>query len=244
MEQTHRKIELQSPEDLTYLITRLRTAARAKLDLHLPPVSTTNGSAQEPDDLRAQTESLVDAFVAQVVHGMRHNISINGLDVVDSSINTNAEDGVGNGTSSGLGLGQTADKVSGQDVETTVFEPYDEKLRARLAAATAQRDALVASISQHRRNTPGVAAARFESTFAMEGEVLGRAREEELSMAVEGEGQGGNVVGLERGEEVEGSWERAVRGLAGLNKGLPETRARLERCGDVVGYLGSSSGKA
>jgi kinetochor protein Mis14/NSL1 len=29
-----------------------------------------------------------------------------------------------------------------------------------------------------------------------------------------------------------------MEGLGRLNKGLPETRARLERCGDVVGYLG------
>jgi len=37
---------------------------------------------------------------------------------------------------------------------------------------------------------------------------------------------------------VERTWERAVEGLGRLNEGLPETRARLERCGDVVGYLG------
>jgi kinetochor protein Mis14/NSL1 len=33
-------------------------------------------------------------------------------------------------------------------------------------------------------------------------------------------------------------WERAVEGLGRLDKGLPETRARLERAGEVVGYLG------
>jgi kinetochor protein Mis14/NSL1 len=51
----------------------------------------------------------------------------------------------------------------------------------------------------------------------------------------------GDVVGveaLEREDEVRRNWERAVEGLGRLDKGLPETRARLERAGEVVGYLG------
>jgi kinetochor protein Mis14/NSL1 len=44
-------------------------------------------------------------------------------------------------------------------------------------------------------------------------------------------------IEIARDEEVRKNWERAVEGLGRLNKGLPETRARLERCGDVVGYL-------
>ena len=48
---------------------------------------------------------------------------------------------------------------------------------------------------------------------------------------------------LQRQEEVERNWEKAVLGLQRLNQGLPETRARLERAGDVVGYLGGEDAK-
>ena len=50
-------------------------------------------------------------------------------------------------------------------------------------------------------------------------------------------------AGMQRGEEVRRNWERAVMGVGRLNKGLPETRARLERCGGVVGYLGGEGEK-
>ena len=50
-------------------------------------------------------------------------------------------------------------------------------------------------------------------------------------------------AGMQRGEEVRRNWERAVQGVGRLNKGLPETRARLERCGGVVGYLGGGEGE-
>lgn len=89
----HRKIELQSPSDLTYLTNQIRTAARQKLDLHLPPVPSTDETANAPDELRRSVEDLVEMFVAQVLQGMRQNISINGIDIVQS----NSEDGVANG---------------------------------------------------------------------------------------------------------------------------------------------------
>lgn len=95
MDTAHRKIELQSPSDLTFLTTQIRTAARQKLDLHLPPVSSE--SPNEPDELRKHVEDLVDAFVAQVLNAMRHNISINGIDVVGA-----AARGEGNGEGEGM----------------------------------------------------------------------------------------------------------------------------------------------
>jgi kinetochor protein Mis14/NSL1 len=54
----------------------------------------------------------------------------------------------------------------------------------------------------------------------------------------EGDGEIADVKGVQREEEMRRNWERATEGLGRLNKGLPETRARLERAGDVVGYLG------
>ena len=43
MQSEHRKIELQSPSDLTYLTSQIRTAARLKLDLHLPAQPSDGG---------------------------------------------------------------------------------------------------------------------------------------------------------------------------------------------------------
>ncbi|KAF1916375.1 hypothetical protein BDU57DRAFT_516457 [Ampelomyces quisqualis] len=213
MDTQHRKIELQSPSDLTYLTTQIRTAAARKLDLHLPPVP----SSTEPDDLRKHVETLIDDFVAQILAGMRRNISINGMEV-------QTED-------DGPGVGGAVDGK--HSVFKEEYEPFDEKLRARVGAAIVRRDALVGKISRHRRNTPAMAAMAFQSQFQRENEEL-------LDVDVDtGEGQGDvvGVLGLQREEEVRRNWERAVEGLGRLNGGMGETRARLERAGGVVEYL-------
>ncbi|KAJ5029299.1 hypothetical protein J3E72DRAFT_363641, partial [Bipolaris maydis] len=157
MDSSHRKIELQSPSDLTYLTSQIRTAARQKLDLHLPPVTS---STAEPDDLRRSVEDLVDAFVAQVLRGMRQNISINGIDIISGADGTFAESAM-------QGLAEEEDEETSQ-VEREEFEAFDEKLRSKLGDAVARRDALIARISQHRRATPAGAAKAFEERFATE----------------------------------------------------------------------------
>lgn len=53
----HRKIELQSAEDLTYLIANVRRAATESINAAFPPV---DGAAGHDDELRVQIERLVD----------------------------------------------------------------------------------------------------------------------------------------------------------------------------------------
>jgi kinetochor protein Mis14/NSL1 len=220
MESEHRKIELQSPGDLTYLEAQIRSAARAKLDLHLPPVK----DSSEPDDLRQKTEERVDAFVAQVLEGMRQNISINGINVV-----ANPDSGR-----------TSADGNAAVEVEE--YEELDNKLREKLRTTIAKRDALVGKIAQHRRTTPAVASQRFRDDFGREMEGVEKMREEGRTRAVDvGDADAVGVDALKRQEDVERTWERAVEGLQRLNKGLPETRARLERAGEVVEHLGGKS---
>jgi len=240
MDASHRKIELQSPSDLTFLTSQIRTAARQKLDLHLPPVpsSATNGDA--PDELRRSVEDLVEIFVAKVLQGIRHNVSINGIDVVESG-EGEGMDGVVNGHGGGGG-GGTGEGDS--MVETVEYEPFDDKLRSQLSATVAKRDALIAKISQQRRTTPKVAAETWIKGFEEEERVWAALQESmEKDAVANGDGDVAGVEALQRQEEVERNWERAVTGLQRLNKGLPETRARLERAGDVVGYLGAGNGK-
>jgi kinetochor protein Mis14/NSL1 len=235
MDPEHRKIELQSPADLTYLMSQIRLAARQKLDLHLPPVS----DSTEPDELRKSVEELVESFVAQVLQGMRHNISINGIDVVTRGREGDEVDERGNR----IGMEIDGEGEGESLVEKEEFEAFDEKLRGRLGEAVKRRDALVSKISMHRRTTPLAAAQAWQEQWESEERVLEKAQAEmEKKALAAGEQDGSAVERLERQEEVERNWERAVDGLGRLNKGLPETRARLERAGDVVRYLSNGDG--
>ena len=75
MDHAHRKIELQSPADLQYLISGASAAARAKIDLHFPP------RADEPaDPLRQRVEARVQAFLERTWAGAKSNVSVNGLE--------------------------------------------------------------------------------------------------------------------------------------------------------------------
>lgn len=55
-ENAHRRIELQSPQDLTYLVANVSQAARTKIDTHLPPDAAPEGE----DAMRTRVEQLVD----------------------------------------------------------------------------------------------------------------------------------------------------------------------------------------
>jgi kinetochor protein Mis14/NSL1 len=52
MTEFHRKIELQSPEDLQYLVSNIRRAANEKIDKDWPPI-------EEEDTMRKRVEELV-----------------------------------------------------------------------------------------------------------------------------------------------------------------------------------------
>ena len=55
--QVQRKIELQAPEDLAYLLANVRRAAADRIDEAFPPVE---GAARGEDRLRNQIETLVN----------------------------------------------------------------------------------------------------------------------------------------------------------------------------------------
>ena len=52
MAEFHRKIELQSPDDLQYLVSNVRRAANEKIDKDLPPI-------EGEDKMRQRVEELV-----------------------------------------------------------------------------------------------------------------------------------------------------------------------------------------
>ena len=51
MAEFHRKIELQSPDDLQYLISNVRRAAHEKIDRDLPPIEGEDRMRQHVEDL-------------------------------------------------------------------------------------------------------------------------------------------------------------------------------------------------
>ena len=75
-ESAHRKVELQSPADLTYIIAKVTAAAREKIDRHLPPDAAPEGE----DAMRQRVEELVDEYVRGTFAAAKENVSINGMD--------------------------------------------------------------------------------------------------------------------------------------------------------------------
>lgn len=60
MDAHHRKIDLQSPSDLTYLFNNIKTAAQQKLDLAIPPSAAPEGE----DAYRSKVEELVQEVLS------------------------------------------------------------------------------------------------------------------------------------------------------------------------------------
>jgi kinetochor protein Mis14/NSL1 len=74
-ESAHRKVELQAPADLTYLIANVTRAAREKIDRHLPPDAVPVGE----DAMRKRVEELVDEYIQRTFGAAKDNVEINGM---------------------------------------------------------------------------------------------------------------------------------------------------------------------
>ncbi|KAI9682718.1 MAG: hypothetical protein M1829_006705 [Trizodia sp. TS-e1964] len=74
MATAHRKIELQSPDDLTYLLTNLQSRATALLAQNFPP----------HDALHAAVSSALQSYISTLYALARPNLAINGVDVHDA----------------------------------------------------------------------------------------------------------------------------------------------------------------
>ncbi|GAD93275.1 hypothetical protein AN4996.2 [Paecilomyces variotii No. 5] len=132
----YRKIELQSPADLSYLYTNTVALSRRKLDLHLPP----SASGNEPDPMRERVRELVDEFINRTFTTASSSIEINGLDSSSA---------------------QFPFPNSFTTPETVEYEPYDGKLASRLTSLYAQLESLTTTVAQLRRDAPGRAAKNY-----------------------------------------------------------------------------------
>ncbi|KAJ9319522.1 hypothetical protein DTO271D3_291 [Paecilomyces variotii] len=132
----YRKIELQSPADLSYLYTNTLALSRRKLDLHLPP----SASGNDPDPMRERVRELVDEFINRTFTTASSSIEINGLDSSSA---------------------QFPFPTSFTTPETVEYEPYDGKLASRLTSLYAQLESLTTTVAQLRRDAPGRAAKNY-----------------------------------------------------------------------------------
>ncbi|PLB40867.1 uncharacterized protein BDW47DRAFT_123396 [Aspergillus candidus] len=173
----HRRIELQSPADLTYLHANTVSLSRQKLDLHLPPSATGD---DEPDPMRERVRELVDEFISRTFSTASTSISINGLDSSSEQFPFPA-----------AFTGPT---------ETVEYEPYDANLAARVTSLYAQLEALTTSVAKLRREAPARAAEDYAAELrrAIEGDdgVFG----EDGDVDGKGESGEGRVVNGDRGD--------------------------------------------
>lgn len=91
--QHHRRVDLQSPLDLSYLLNNARLAARAKIDLHLPlqtalqtqgrdlrQDAAASSSLVHGDEMRKAVERGVDKYIEDVFAMVRLGVNINGIE--------------------------------------------------------------------------------------------------------------------------------------------------------------------
>jgi hypothetical protein len=77
---THRRVELQSVADLLYLQNNVAHAARAKIDLHLPPEASQREGDTGVDAMRRAVEKGVNKYIEDTFATAKLGISVNGID--------------------------------------------------------------------------------------------------------------------------------------------------------------------
>ncbi|KAI1752994.1 hypothetical protein F4782DRAFT_499400 [Xylaria castorea] len=237
-----RKIELQVPEDLAYLVTNVRRAAAARIDEAFPPVDDST-----EDELRTRIEELVNEYITKTFTLAAPNLSLNGLPVDASHF---------------LSPGASSGPLGGSSEPEEVFEPFDARKRARVEALTAEEEDLLRDIAQLKKSVPG-AVAGYWAEAARKGikddeEALEKANAAALSQfqgkttaappsgtaggddddSAAGPGSGLLVINpLERQDDVERGFEDAVRGLGRLKMEMPAVVARMERARKAGQYV-------
>ncbi|KAH9904466.1 hypothetical protein F4778DRAFT_780440 [Xylariomycetidae sp. FL2044] len=239
----HRKIELQAPEDLAYLLANVRRAAAAHVNEAFPPVD----GAQGEDELRTRIEELVNEYITKTFTLASPNLSINGLPVDPSHFLSSSS-----GTST---TGGPAAAAADPTQPEEIYEPFDGRKRARVEDLTREEEDLLRDIAQLKRSVPSAAAAAWADGFRR-----GIAGDEEALLAAvavanspanadgggneEGRRAGGEEGGgtldvhrLERQDDVEKTYDGAVRGLSRLKKEMPAVVARMERARGAGEYV-------
>ncbi|KJK92091.1 hypothetical protein H633G_04036 [Metarhizium anisopliae BRIP 53284] len=163
--QAQRKIELQSPQDLAYLVAKVRGAAAARINEAFPHVP-----GQGEDELRNQIESLVNEYIDKTFTLAAPNLSINGLPV------------------------SSTEYLSPSPATRDTHEPFDARKRQRVAELISQEEKLLEEVAALKRSVPGKAAdeqaARVRDAIRRDEETVEARR---AAVAVEAGKEGGSL---------------------------------------------------
>lgn len=236
----HRKIELQAAEDFSYLIANVRRAAAEHMNEAFPPVDSTS-AGQGGDELRVQIEKAVDEYIVRTFSLAAPNLTINGLDVKDSSPFL----------SGGGGEGNTSDEPEEK------YEPFDGRKREKVENLSRQEEDLLRDIAALKKKLPGQAATDWaemvRGRIVEDEQVLQQRKEEDARMTQDGDwdderrgkkrksvaagqeeakkrkGVLSDIKPLKRQENVERTFGGAVEMLGRLKGDMPATVAKMER---------------
>ncbi|KAM0452107.1 hypothetical protein ACHAPV_009624 [Trichoderma viride] len=232
--QVQRKIELQSPDDLAYLITNVRNAAIEHLNEAFPPVESDGGE----DELRNQIELLVNEYINKTFSLAAPNLTINGLPVAPESF---------------VGTAVPA--------PNTVYEPFDARKRRQVADLITQEEKLLEDVAALKRSVPAKVAADHAERIRVamrqdEEDLRARVAKDASAAAAEADADEAGTTTttaetrkgpplatrLQRQEGVEGSFKTAVQGLNRLKRDMPAVVAKMERA-RVAGEYVVSKGR-
>ncbi|TGJ87467.1 hypothetical protein E0Z10_g1267 [Xylaria hypoxylon] len=220
-----RKIELQVPEDLAYLVANVRRAAAARIDEAFPPVDDST-----EDKLRTRIEELINEYIIKTFSLAAPNLSINGLPVDASHF---------------LSPTSSSNPLVNSEPEE-VFENFDARKRARVEALTTEEEDLLRDIAHLKKSVPGTVAGAWaeaarkgvkEDEEALEKVNLAATQFGNPTTSDSSTGSGLAITPLERQGDVETSFEDAVRGLGRLKKEMPAVVARMERARKAGEYV-------
>ncbi|RDL32550.1 Uncharacterized protein BP5553_09006 [Venustampulla echinocandica] len=179
------------------------------------------------DAMRRAVGEDVHDYVNKVFLGISPNITINGLpptsDLVPSILSSTI----------------TTDGVIEE------HEPFNHRLFEKAKANARKEEDLIEEIAALRRKVPEAVVEGMRRRFKeeMEADEEGLRALGEGMRETEGEADVLGLVKLERQADVEAGWERSVKGLERVVKGMPEMVARCERAERAEVYVNGMDGR-
>jgi kinetochor protein Mis14/NSL1 len=211
-----RKIDIQSPSDLTHLINIAHAASDSKLAAAFPVSASED--ADNPDGMRAQVAALLEKFLDETYAGVKKNVLVNGV------------------AADGSGAGQDGDgDVTMMEGD---YETFDTTLAERIRSLEERKEELTEKIAGWRRTGPSQAAEKWRADWEAQQEVDGMKREEAPGGAEVPELL--DVEHLARWDEVQKTYSRALDGLLALKTGMAGTVGNLEEAKRVSESLHSN----
>ncbi|PSR97757.1 hypothetical protein BD289DRAFT_361879 [Coniella lustricola] len=235
MDSAHRKIELQSPEDLTYLINNVRRAAAEHIGAAFPPVE---GGAAEEDELRVEIEGMINDYIYQTFTLAAPNLSINGFELDARTFpavyladlrTTNPKK---TRSSAAAAANASTQNTGGPDVQ---YEPFDARKRARLEDLVREEEDLMREIAALKHTIPAATAKGYAEGF-WEGVKADEAIFEEVRRNTQLQDEKSKTATLlpglgqlERQADIERGYLGVVETLGRLRRDLPAVVAKMER---------------